>query len=67
MRDIGDVRSKSIAGKKGPSYQQQILIHNAMGLTTTATHLREFALMIEDMQLVITVSSAIHRSQSIIG
>jgi hypothetical protein len=38
-----------------------------MGLTTTTTHLKEFALTTEDLQLEITVSSAIDGSQSTIG
>jgi hypothetical protein len=62
MRDTGDVRYSSIAGKKGSRYQQQRIIQSAMRLTTTAAHLREFALMTEDLQLEITMNTTINRS-----
>jgi hypothetical protein len=67
MKDIGDVRSSSTVGKKGSSYQQQRIVQNAMGLTTTTTHLREFASMAEDLQPGITMNSTIYRSKSTIG
>jgi hypothetical protein len=41
-------------------------VQNAMGLTTT-THLREFSSMTEELQLEITVNSAINVSQSMTG
>jgi hypothetical protein len=67
MRDIGDVRSSSTAGKKGSSYRRQKIVQNAIGLTTTAAHRKGFALTIEDLQPEITVNSTINGSQSTIG
>jgi hypothetical protein len=67
MRDIGDVRSSSTTGKKGSSYQWLRIVQNAMGLTTTAAHLRGYASTTEDLQLEVTVSSVINGSQFTIG
>jgi hypothetical protein len=62
MKDIGDVRSSSTAGKKGSSYQWQKTVQNATGLTIIATHPKGVALMIEDLQPRITVDLTINRS-----
>jgi hypothetical protein len=43
MKDIGDVRSSSTAGKNGSSYQRQKTIQSAMGLTIIATVTRPAA------------------------
>jgi hypothetical protein len=67
MKDIGDVCSSSTAGKKGSSYQRQKTVQNATGLTIITTHLKGFALMIEDLQPRITVDSTINGSRFTIG
>jgi hypothetical protein len=67
MKDIGDVRSSKTTGKKGPNCQRQKIVQNAMEPATIVTHPKGLALMIEDLQLGITVSSAINVSQSTIG
>jgi hypothetical protein len=67
MRDIRDIRSSSIARKKGSSYRQQKIVQNATGLTTIAAHPKEFTLMTGDLQPEITVNSTINGSQSMMG
>jgi hypothetical protein len=66
-KDIRDVCSSSTAGKKRSNYQQQKIVHSAMGLIVIATHPKEFALMSEDLQPEITVNSTINGSESTIG
>jgi hypothetical protein len=67
MKDIGDVRSSSTAGKKGSNYRRQKIVQSAKGLITITTPPTGFASMIEGLQLGITVNSAVNGSQFIIG
>jgi hypothetical protein len=60
MKDIGDVRSSSIARKKGSSCQQQKTVRSATRLTIIATHSKGFALMTEYLQPRIIVNSTIN-------
>jgi hypothetical protein len=55
MKDIGDVHSSSTVEKKGSSCRWQKTFQNATGLRIMATHPKGFALMIEDLQLRITM------------
>jgi hypothetical protein len=67
MNDIGDVRSLSIAGKKGSSYQWQKTVRSATELTIITTHPKGLAFMTGDLQSNITMDLTINRSRFTIG
>jgi hypothetical protein len=63
MKDIGDVRFSSSAGKKGSSGRQQKTVQSATRLTIIATRPKELALMTEYLQPRITVDLTINESR----
>jgi hypothetical protein len=67
MKDIGDVRSSSIVGRKESNYRQWKIVQSATRLITIAAHPRGFASMTEGLRLWITMNSTTNGSQFING